>query len=173
MSIAGYQDKLLVYIDRSGRLFLADAARQTLMRGALFQFFIGNCDAHGKNFSFFVGRSRIEPSPWYDLVNSQICPGIDHETAMAFGDVFSFDEVTPYALADFAARCKIARALLGRETAAMAKSAGVAADQHARDDVYGGAERAFVVELATFVKAQAVRRANLAREAAKVPGRDL
>jgi len=31
-------------------------ARMTLLRWALCQFLVGNCDAHGKNFSFFVHR---------------------------------------------------------------------------------------------------------------------
>ena len=149
------------------------AARQTFMRWALIQFLIGNCDAHGKNFSFFVSRTSIDPSPWYDLVNVQIYPGIDHEIAMAFGDVFSFDEVTPFALADFATRCKIPRALLSREAASMARSLVEAADQQVADEAYEGDERPFVVELAEFVKAQAARIAAIAREAAKISGRYL
>jgi serine/threonine-protein kinase HipA len=149
------------------------ATRQTFMRWALFQFLIGNCDAHGKNFSFFVSRTGIDPSPWYDLVNVQVYPGINHEIAMAFGDVFSFDELTPYALADFAVRCRVPRALLSREAATLARSAIAAADQQVDDVAYEGDERTFIVELAEFVKAQATRLANLAREAAKVSGKDL
>lgn len=149
------------------------AARQALMRWALFQFLIGNCDAHGKNFSFFVGRASIEPAPWYDLVNVQIYPGSDHEIAMAFGDVFAFDEVTPYALADFAARCRIPRALLSREAAAMARNAVAATDLQAADPVYHADERAFVHELSAFVKARAVRMAELTRQAVKVSADDL
>ncbi len=37
-------------------------ASMTLVRWALFQFLIGNSDAHGKNFSFFVRRERSRPS---------------------------------------------------------------------------------------------------------------
>ena len=68
-------------------------ARLTLLRWALFQFLIGNSDAHGKNFSFFVHREGLEPAPWYDLVSVVQYPDIDHELAMAFGDAFSLEEV--------------------------------------------------------------------------------
>jgi serine/threonine-protein kinase HipA len=41
------------------------AARLTMLRWTLFQFLIGNSDAHGKNFSFFVlPGGLLEPTPW-------------------------------------------------------------------------------------------------------------
>ena len=40
------------------------ASRLTLLRWALRQFLIGNAEAHGKNFSFFVRREGLEPAPW-------------------------------------------------------------------------------------------------------------
>src|SRR5690606_24697320 len=99
------------------------AARLTLLRWALFQFLIGNCDAHGKNFSFFVRREGLEPAPWYDLVSVVQYPGIDHELAMAWGDAFQLDEVTAFQLADFAKRCGIDRRLLQREATRLARLA--------------------------------------------------
>jgi serine/threonine protein kinase HipA of HipAB toxin-antitoxin module len=89
-------------------------ARLTMLRWALFQFLIGNTDAHGKNFSFFVRRQGLEPAPWYDLVSVLQYPGIHHEIAMAYGDAFSLDEVGAFQLADFAKRCKVDRRLLKR-----------------------------------------------------------
>ena len=88
------------------------AARLTMLRWALFQFLIGNSDAHGKNFSFFVRRQGLDPAPWYDLVSVVQYPGIDHGLAMAYGDAFSLDEVGAFQLADFAKRCKVDRRLL-------------------------------------------------------------
>ena len=143
-------------------------ARLTLLRWALFQFLIGNSDAHGKNFSFFVHRDGLEPAPWYDLVSVVQYPEIDHELAMAFGDAFSLDEVRAFQLADFAKRCGVNRALLKREAARMAKLATEKAPLQAQAVDYLNDERAFADRLRDYVVGQASLLASLASEAAKV-----
>jgi serine/threonine-protein kinase HipA len=144
-------------------------ARMTLLRWALFQFLIGNCDAHGKNFSFFVRREGLDPAPWYDLVSVVQYPGINHELAMAWGDVFSLDEVGAFHLADFAQRCGVDRNLLKREAARLAKLATEHAPaQSLVDDYIDDDERAFAGQLRDFVVGQASRLTKLADEAAKI-----
>ena len=144
-------------------------ARMTLLRWALFQFLIGNCDAHGKNFSFFVRREGLDPAPWYDLVSVVQYAGIDHELAMAWGDAFSLDEVGAFQLADFAQRCGVDRNLLKREAARLAKLAMEHAPAQAlADDYIDDGERAFAVQLRDFVIGQATRLTKLAGEAAKI-----
>ena len=148
-------------------------ARQTMLRWALFQFLIGNSDAHGKNFSFFVRRQGLEPAPWYDLVSVAQYPGIDHELAMAFGDAFSLDEVGAFSLADFAKRCGINRALLKREAARLAKLATEQATLQANAVEYVDNERAFADQLCAFVVGQASRLTALANEAARIEDESL
>ena len=144
-------------------------ARMTLLRWALFQFLIGNCDAHGKNFSFFVRREGLDPAPWYDLVSVLQYPGIDHELAMAWGDAFSLDEVGAFQLADFAQRCGVDRNLLKREAARLAKLAVENAPAQAlADDYIDDGERAFAGQLRDFVVEQATRLTRLAGEASKI-----
>jgi len=144
-------------------------ARMTLLRWALFQFLVGNSDAHGKNFSFFVRREGLDPAPWYDLVSVVQYPGIDHELAMAWGDGFSLEEVGAFQLADFAQRCGVDRNLLKREAARLAKLAMEHAPAQAlADDYIDDAERAFAVQLRDFVVGQATRLTQLAGEAAKM-----
>lgn len=145
------------------------AARLTLLRWALFQFLIGNSDAHGKNFSFFVHPGGLlEPAPWYDLVSVLQYDGIDTELAMAYGDVFDHAEVSPFALADFAVRCGIDRQLMRREGQRVAKLAATQAAAQARDGTYEGeAERGFVHDLAAFVARQAERLAQGVADAAR------
>lgn len=144
-------------------------ARMTLLRWALFQFLIGNCDAHGKNFSFFVRRAGLDPAPWYDLVSVVQYPGIDHELAMAWGDAFSLDELGAFQLADFAQRCGVDRNLLKREAARLAKLAMEHAPAQALvDDYIDDDERAFAGQLRDFVLGQASRLTKLADEAAKI-----
>lgn len=145
------------------------AARLAMLRWALFQFLIGNSDAHGKNFSFFVRPGGLlEPTPWYDLVSVLQYDGFDTELAMAYGDVFSHAEVSAFALADFAARCGVDRKLMRREGQRLAKLAAAAAAAQARAaDYEGEAERDFVQGLATFVARQAERLTQLVADAAR------
>jgi len=157
-----------VLFDRVEQTVNKAAARLTMLRWALFQFLIGNSDAHGKNFSFFVRRQGLEPAPWYDLVSVVQYPGIDHELAMAYGDAFSLEEVGAFQLSDFAKRCKVDKRLLKREATRMAKLAAEHAPVQALVDDYGDDERVFAAELRDFVVGQAARLTALANDAAKI-----
>jgi serine/threonine-protein kinase HipA len=145
------------------------AARLAMLRWALFQLLIGNSDAHGKNFSFFVRPGGLlEPTPWYDLVSVLQYDGFDNEMAMAYGDVFSHAEVSAFALADFAARCGVDRKLMRREGQRLAKlAAAEAAAQAQAADYKGEAEQAFVQGIAAFVARQADRLTQLVTDAAR------
>jgi serine/threonine-protein kinase HipA len=145
-------------------------AKLAMLRWALFQFLIGNSDAHGKNFSFFVRPGAyLEPTPWYDLVSVVQYEQLDTELAMAFGDAFEFDEVTPFALADFAARCGIERRLLRREAQRLARLAAPAAAELAATLGQDAGECAFVARLAAFIERQAKRLSTTAQDAVNVP----
>lgn len=145
------------------------ATRLAMLRWALFQFLIGNSDAHGKNFSFFVRPGGLlEPTPWYDLVSVLQYDGFDTELAMAYGDVFSHAEVSAFALADFAARCGVDRKLMRREGQRLAKLATAeAAAQAQAADYQGEAERVFVQGIVDFVARQADRLTQLVADAAR------
>jgi serine/threonine-protein kinase HipA len=145
------------------------AARLTMLRWALFQFLIGNSDAHGKNFSFYVRPGGLlEPTPWYDLVSVLQYDGFDTELAMAYGDVFSHAQVSPFALADFATRCGVDRKLMLREGQRLAKlAAASAAEQAQAVDYEDEEERTFVQSIANFVVSQAQRLTQLVADAAR------
>jgi serine/threonine-protein kinase HipA len=144
------------------------AARLHLLRWALFQFLIGNSDAHGKNYSFFVTRQGLVPAPWYDLVSVMQYPAVNHELAMAFGDVFVLDEVKGFALADFAQRCGVNRRVLEREAKRMAKLVHKHAEAAALSTDYHDAECVFAQQIAKFVVAQADRLAHEASAASRI-----
>ncbi|MBI3714036.1 MAG: HipA domain-containing protein [Burkholderiales bacterium] len=144
------------------------SAKLSLLRWALFQFLIGNCDAHGKNFSFFVERDGLVPAPWYDLVSVVQYPEISHELAMAFGDVFELEEVKGFALADFAQRCAIPRTLLHREAVKVANSAIKHAEFVASGDEFAEEEQAFIAKLSAFVIQQSELLKIYTKEASKI-----
>ncbi|SEL31890.1 serine/threonine-protein kinase HipA [Roseateles sp. YR242] len=158
-----------VLFDRVAQTVNKATARLTLLRWALFQFLIGNCDAHGKNFSFFVRREGLEPAPWYDLVSVVQYPGIDQELAMAWGDAFKLEEVAGFQMADFAQRCGVDRRLLHREALRLAKLATTHAPVQALSpDYVDDGERAFAGQLRDFVLGQAVKLTKLTSDAAKI-----
>lgn len=136
-----------------------------MLRWALFQQVIGNSDAHGKNFSFFVRRSGLEAAPWYDLVSVIQYPQFSHELAMAFGDEFNLDKIAAFSLADFAKRCGIERQLLVRECRRLRD--GV--QTHVMDLVVGGpyeeSELRLVQQIAEFALSQSDRLAAISLEA--------
>ena len=144
------------------------AARLNLLRWALFQFLIGNSDAHGKNYSFFVNGQGLLPAPWYDLVSVVQYPAVNHELAMAFGDVFVLDEVKSFALADFAQRCGVDRNVLSREAKRLAKLVQKHAQAVALHADYQEAECVFAQQIAKFVVAQAVRMEHEASVASRI-----
>lgn len=145
------------------------AARMDMLRWALYLFLVGNSDAHGKNYSFHVGSGGLlQPTPWYDLVSAAQYAELDTELAMAFGDVFELEAVTPFALADFAARCGIDRRLLRREAHRLCKLALKHASIQADTGVYVDDERVFAHALAACVETQAQRLMVLADQAVQV-----
>lgn len=56
-----------------------------LFDAVVFNFLIGNCDAHGKNFSFLLGEDGTRLAPLYDLVCTRIYEGISPTMAMKIG----------------------------------------------------------------------------------------
>ncbi len=56
-----------------------------LFDAVVFNALIGNCDAHGKNFSLLREPGSVELAPLYDLVCTQAYPQLDAELAMKLG----------------------------------------------------------------------------------------
>ena len=130
---------------------------------------IGNSDAHGKNFSFFVHRSGLQAAPWYDLVSVAQYPQFSPELAMAIGDEFKLDQVKAFALADFARRCGIDRHLLLREAKRLRDGVRKHAQGLAESGPYLDDERAFVGAIAQYAIAQAERLCDSAAQAVTMP----
>lgn len=125
---------------------------------------LGNSDAHGKNLSFHVGPSGLSVCPLYDLVSVLHFDAdrIDHGFAMAFGDAFHFEDVSPFALADHCERCGIDRRFFARELRQLCRLAQQQALAMAQDPVYTEAESHTVAAIAHKVVARAQRLEGMA-----------
>jgi len=77
-------------------------AKLEMLNWSVFNLIIGNADAHGKNFSFFVDKRGIKPTPFYDMLCIIAHGNVEHDLAMAYGDEFNPDEVKAYQLREFA-----------------------------------------------------------------------
>jgi serine/threonine-protein kinase HipA len=87
--------------DSSKRCSIPAVAQLELLHWAMFNLIIGNSDAHGKNFSFFVDKKGVKPTPFYDLL-SVMMYDFDHNLAMAYGDEFNPNKIYAYQLREFA-----------------------------------------------------------------------
>lgn len=70
---------------------------------ALFNLLVGNCDAHGKNYSLLHAKNKIGLSPFYDLVSTTMWPELDTKLSMRFGKEYRLDKITHSDLDVFAA----------------------------------------------------------------------
>jgi len=105
--------KLFSLVDQSP---LPAVDRLGLLRWAIFQVLIGNTDAHGKNVSFFCDGRGLRLAPAYDMVcMDALDAGFSHTYAMAIGDAFSEDALSPYEWAHFGHLCKLPFRLVSHE----------------------------------------------------------
>ncbi len=87
--------------ESSKRCSIPAVAQLKLLNWAMFNLIIGNSDAHGKNFSFFIDKKGVKPTPFYDILCVMMYD-FDHNLAMAYGDEFNPNEVYAYQLREFA-----------------------------------------------------------------------
>ena len=60
----------------------------------LFNYLIGNCDSHGKNYSLLYKNRSVELSPLYDVVSTVIYPGLTEKLSMKIGKHYEIQKVT-------------------------------------------------------------------------------
>ena len=67
---------------------------QKFLRYVLFNYVIGNCDSHGKNYSLLYKNNRVELSPLYDVVSTTIYSGLTEKLSMKIGKHYEIHKVT-------------------------------------------------------------------------------
>ncbi len=104
--------------------------RLTTSRMALFNFLIGNADAHGKNVSFLHDdRERVRLAPLYDLVSTTVWPALDRRLALSIGDEFDPAEITFVSFDELAADLGLVTRSFARDRARfVARTAAAARD---------------------------------------------
>lgn len=147
------------------------AQRLQLLRWAIFQVLIGNTDAHAKNLSFYSTAAGLILAPAYDLVSGLAfqSESLDRTYAMAIGDAFSADEISPYEWAHFTTQCKLPLPLVSKTLERMAYLVHNVMDDVMQKALQDGAEQDHLSKVADTIKAECQRQLAFAPKIRKVP----
>lgn len=64
------------------------------LRILVFNYIVGNCDSHAKNYSFLYGADGgLRLAPFYDLLSTTVYPGLSRELSMKIGKQRIIDNV--------------------------------------------------------------------------------
>lgn len=95
---------------------------QALLDAVMFNFLIGNNDAHGKNFSLLYSGGQIRLAPLYDLLSTSYYPELSAKMAMKIGGEYLSSAVVPKHFEQLAAEAGLAKPLLKRRLQEIAEA---------------------------------------------------
>lgn len=143
-------------------------AQLELINWAMFNLIIGNSDAHGKNFSFFIDKHGINPTPFYDMLCVMMYD-FDNGLAMAYGDEFNPNEVYAYQLREFAEDISVNYKLVSKVLTAQCIKILTIIDKGFLDMLQlTSSEVEFVAKLEAHTKERAIKFQEVAEEMALV-----
>ncbi|GHU13519.1 putative kinase Y4mE [Alphaproteobacteria bacterium] len=88
---------------------------RNVIRIALFNYIIGNADAHGKNFSFLLKKDSVTLAPFYDLLSTEVYPNLSSKMAMKIGGKYNPEDVFRRHWHKFAEENSIGSRLMDKE----------------------------------------------------------
>jgi serine/threonine-protein kinase HipA len=100
-----------------------------LFEMVIYNYLIGNADAHGKNFSLLYRQAKPELAPAYDLLSTAVYPDLSEKMAMKIGSKYKPSEVFLRHWQSVVPNTKAAQAALGRQLKAMTQK--TVAEAHA------------------------------------------
>ena len=100
---------------------------QALLDGIIFNFLIGNNDAHGKNFSLLykgATPSTLETglAPFYDMLSTVYYPELSGKMAMKIGGEYSSEKVSPRHFERLAEEAGLGKPMVKRRVRGLAES---------------------------------------------------
>jgi serine/threonine-protein kinase HipA len=93
---------------------------QRLLDAVIFNFLIGNHDAHGKNFSLLYGR-ETRLAPLYDVLSTAYYPELSRKMAMKIGSEYASDKVLPKDFEQLAEEAGLAKPMVKRRVSELAE----------------------------------------------------
>jgi serine/threonine-protein kinase HipA len=95
---------------------------QRLLDAVIFNFLVGNHDAHGKNFSLLYGR-EMRLAPLYDVLSTAYYPELAKKMAMKIGGEYASDKVLPKHFEQLADEAGLAKPMVKRRVRELAETA--------------------------------------------------
>ena len=68
--------------------------QRDFLKMVVFNFFVGNCDSHGKNYSILYKNGLVQLAPIYDVVSTCVYSGLTDKLLMKIGNHFELGKVT-------------------------------------------------------------------------------
>ena len=87
----------------------------------IFNFLVGNGDAHGKNFSVLYNGGVAELAPMYDVMCTTVYPEVGRRMAMKIDDEYAFKWITPGKFVRMAMKIGVSEKVMLREIAKMSR----------------------------------------------------
>ena len=89
-----------------------DSERTYAFFSVVFNFLIGNADAHAKNHSVVYHGSAAMFAPLYDLVSTAVYPELSREMAMYIGGDSAFESISRESFSRMAEECRVSPQLI-------------------------------------------------------------
>ena len=99
----------------------------------MFNWLIGNCDAHGKNFSLLYDTGAPTLAPLYDLVSTVVYPDLVTRLAMSIDGATEIADVGDQAWSELAAQVGVRREFAVETIRRVAGRAAAAAERVAAE----------------------------------------
>lgn len=93
---------------------------KALLQWVVFNFLIGNADAHGKNVSLLLGEQGPQLAPFYDLMSTAVYPELNERLAMRIGGEDRPDWVIARRWEDFAKEIQVGYKMVRQTLTGMA-----------------------------------------------------
>jgi serine/threonine-protein kinase HipA len=135
----------------------------------IFNAFIGNHDAHAKNFSLlYMGNSAVL-APLYDVLSTAVYPNLTPKMAMKIGGKYKFSEVQARHWDQFLEAVGLSRAQARKRILALAKSMPITARELRSDPSRGFTAHGVVEQIVTLIE----QRCALTERRLSVSGADM
>jgi serine/threonine-protein kinase HipA len=125
----------------------------TLWRALVFNWLIGNCDAHGKNFSLLYDGRSPSLAPLYDLVSTTCYPELTTRLAMSIDGASNISEVDEQAWQKLAAQTEYSGHFAADATRTLVERALREAERVAADAAH---DNATVKRILTGIRARSL-----------------
>lgn len=102
---------------------------QRFLDAVIFNFLVGNHDAHGKNFSLTADQASIRLAPLYDIVCTAFYPELSKKMAMKIGGEYESAKICPRHFEKMAEECGLAKPLVRKRIPELAEMMIAALDK--------------------------------------------